>query len=74
MGCSCHPTNEIKEDEDKVTVGDDIYYKVKDFSPKKGGFGEVLKLEKDESFYALKKIKIEEQKEKINLKNQKKTK
>ena len=64
MGCSCHSTKEIKEDEDKVTVGDDIYYKVKDFSPKKGGFGEVLKLEKGESFYALKKIKIEEQKEK----------
>ena len=29
---------EIKEDKDKVTMGSDIYHKIKDFSPKKGGF------------------------------------
>ena len=52
--------NEIKEEEDKVTVGSDIYIKIKEFSPKRGGFGEVLKLKKNKTFYALKKIKIEE--------------
>ena len=40
------------EEEDKVTVGSDIYIKIKEFSPKRGGFGEVLKLKKNKTFYA----------------------